>query len=79
MRPKVRREMPVIGSEYPSRCPPHIGGFVAAAGGNSESGAFLSCWLASSIHIMWLSIGSYVLAAITAIVGSVMTFRDYSF
>lgn len=43
------------------------------------SGAFLSCWLASSIHILWLSIGIYVLAAIAAIIGSVMTFRDYSF
>jgi hypothetical protein len=79
MRPKVRREMPVIGPEYPLRCRPHIGGFVAAAGGNCESGAFLSCWLAASIHIPWLSIGSYVLGAIAAIVGSVMTFRDYSF
>jgi hypothetical protein len=27
------------------------------------SGAFLSCWLASSIHIGWLSITFYVLAA----------------
>ena len=43
------------------------------------SGAFLSCWLASSIHILWLSIGIYVWAAIAAIVGFVMTFRDYSF
>jgi Flp pilus assembly protein TadB len=43
------------------------------------SGAFLSCWLASSIHILWLSIGIYVVAAIAAIVGFVMTFRDYSF
>jgi hypothetical protein len=43
------------------------------------SGVFLSCWLASSIHILWLSIGIYVLAAIAAIGGFVMTFRDYSF
>lgn len=43
------------------------------------SGAFLSCRLASSIHILWLSIAIYVLAAIGAAVGFVMTFRDYSF
>jgi hypothetical protein len=43
-------------------------------------GAFLSCWLASSIHLLpWLSIAIYVLAAITAAAGFVMTFRDYSF
>jgi hypothetical protein len=33
------------------------------------SGALLSCWLASLIHILWLSIVIYVLAAIAAIVG----------
>jgi hypothetical protein len=43
------------------------------------SGAFLSCWLASSTHIVWLSIAIYVLAAIAAVIGFVMTFRDYSF
>jgi hypothetical protein len=42
-------------------------------------GAFLSCWLASSIHLLWVSIAVYVLAALTAAVGFVMTFRDYSF
>jgi hypothetical protein len=42
-------------------------------------GAFLACWLAASIHLQWLSIGIYILAAITAAVGFVMTFRDYSF
>jgi hypothetical protein len=36
-------------------------------------------WLASSIHILWLSIVIYVLAAVPAAVGFVMTFRDYSF
>jgi hypothetical protein len=36
-------------------------------------------WLASSIHTAWLSIAIYVLAAVAAIVGFVMTFRDYSF
>jgi fumarate reductase subunit D len=35
--------------------------------------------LASSIHILWLSIVIYGLAAIAAVVGFVMTFRDYSF
>jgi hypothetical protein len=43
------------------------------------SGAFLACWLASSIHILWLSIAIYVLAAVAAVVGFVMTLRDYSF
>lgn len=43
------------------------------------SGAFLSCWLASSIHIQWLSIVIYVLAAVATVIGFVMTFRDYSF
>jgi hypothetical protein len=43
------------------------------------SGAFLACWLASSVHILWLSIAIYVLAALAAVVGFVMTFRDYSF
>lgn len=43
------------------------------------SGAFLSCWLASSIDILWLSIAIYVLAAIAAGGGFIMTFRDYSF
>lgn len=41
--------------------------------------AFLAVWLASSIHITWLSVAIYVLAAIAAGVGFVMTFRDYSF
>jgi hypothetical protein len=41
--------------------------------------AFLSCWLASSIHTTWLSVAIYVGAAVAACVGFVMTFRDYSF
>ena len=44
-----------------------------------QSAAFLSCLLAASIHIRWLSILIYVLAAIAAGIGFVMTFRDYSF
>jgi Flp pilus assembly protein TadB len=43
------------------------------------SGAFLACWLASSINILWLSIVIYALAGIAAVFGFVMTFRDYSF
>jgi hypothetical protein len=43
------------------------------------SGAFLSCWLASSISILWLSIVVYVVAAVAAVAGFIMTFRDYSF
>ncbi len=39
--------------------------------------AFLSCSLASSIHSTWASALIYVLAAIVAAVGFVMTFRDY--
>lgn len=61
----------MAGGDHPQRTPCY--------GVCLLSGAFLSCWLASSIHILWLSIGIYVLAAIAAIIGSVMTFRDYSF
>jgi hypothetical protein len=43
------------------------------------SGAFLACWLASSINTVWLSIVIYVLAGLAAVFGFVMTFRDYSF
>jgi MFS family permease len=39
--------------------------------------AFLSCWLAASVHQVWLSAVIYVLAALMGIVGSVMTLRDY--
>lgn len=41
------------------------------------SAAFLSCWLAAEIHILWVSIVIYVLAAIAAGAGFIMTFRDY--
>ena len=40
--------------------------------------AFLACWLGSSIHVTWLTIAVYVLAAVIAAVGFLMTFRDYS-
>jgi hypothetical protein len=40
------------------------------------SGALLSCWLASSIHLLWLSIAIYVVAAVAAIVGFSFTFRN---
>jgi ribose/xylose/arabinose/galactoside ABC-type transport system permease subunit len=43
------------------------------------SGGFLACWLASTIRIRWLAIAIYVLAGIAAVIGGVMTFRDYSF
>jgi hypothetical protein len=43
------------------------------------SGALVWCWAALSIHVMWLSITIYVLAAVAAVIGFVMTFRDYSF
>lgn len=42
-------------------------------------GSFLSCWLASSIDTLRLSIVIYVLAGIAAVAGFIMTFRDYSF
>jgi uncharacterized protein (DUF2062 family) len=41
--------------------------------------AFLSCWFASTLDIAWLATTIYVAAAIAAVVGFVMTFRDYSF
>lgn len=40
--------------------------------------AFLSCWLGASVHQTWLSALIYVAAAVMGLVGSVMTFRDYS-
>jgi hypothetical protein len=40
-------------------------------------GAILSGWLASSIPILWLSIPIYVLAAIAAVAGFVITFRGH--
>ena len=39
--------------------------------------AFLSCWLAASVHIVWLSALIYVAAAVGGCVGAVMTLRDY--
>lgn len=56
--------------DHPERTP-FYGACLMAAG-------FLACWPASSIHIRWLAILIYLLAAISAVVGSVMTFRDYS-
>jgi hypothetical protein len=40
-------------------------------------GAYLSLWLASSIHILWLTIAICVVAAVAAAMGFIMTFRDY--
>lgn len=42
------------------------------------SAAFLSCWLAASVSATWLSITIYVVAAVVAWIGFLMTFRDYS-
>lgn len=39
--------------------------------------AFLSCRLASSVRETWLEVAIYVLAAVMAMVGSVMALRDY--
>jgi hypothetical protein len=44
----------------------------------AERRAVLSCWLASSINVLWLSIATYMPAAIAAVFGFAMTFRDYS-
>ncbi len=41
--------------------------------------AFMGTWLAASVHIVWLSVAIYILAAIVAAAGCLMTFRDYSF
>jgi hypothetical protein len=38
----------------------------------------LTCSLASSINVLRLSTATYVLAAIAAVFGFAMTFRDYS-
>ena len=39
--------------------------------------AFLSYWVAASVHTTWLSALIYVAAAIATCVGVVMTLRDY--
>jgi hypothetical protein len=39
--------------------------------------AFLSCWLAASVHVAWLSALIYVAAAVAACIGAAMTLRDY--
>jgi hypothetical protein len=57
-RPNARREMLVIGPEYPVAQTTTLGGFAAAARGNCQFN---------------------VVAAIAAVIGFVMTFRDYSF
>jgi hypothetical protein len=93
IRANARREMPVIGTEYPSRSArhsavsgqPRVGiANEMARGDHPRRTPFydvrvLSCRLASSIHILWLCIAIYVLAAVAAVIGFVMTFRDYSF
>ncbi|HEX5142763.1 MAG TPA: hypothetical protein VFW21_02720 [Mycobacterium sp.] len=40
--------------------------------------AFLACWPAASLHTAWMSGTIYALAALTAWIGFLMTFRDYS-
>lgn len=42
-------------------------------------GAFMACWLAASIDITWVSVVIYIVAAVVAGAGFLMTFRDYSF
>ncbi|AFM18976.1 hypothetical protein Mycch_4262 [Mycolicibacterium chubuense NBB4] len=39
--------------------------------------AFLSCWVAARVHIVWVSALIYVAAAVATCVGLVMTLRDY--
>jgi apolipoprotein N-acyltransferase len=38
--------------------------------------AFLSCWLAASIHVVWLSAVIYVAAAIVGFIGALMAVQD---
>ena len=42
-------------------------------------GAYLACWLASSMHTLWQSVAIYIVAAIAAGTGVIVTFRDYDF
>ncbi|MCZ0727340.1 hypothetical protein [Mycolicibacterium iranicum] len=42
-----------------------------------SAAAFLSCWAAAVITVTWLAATIYVVAAIAAGVGVVMTLRDY--
>ncbi len=38
--------------------------------------AFLSCWLAASIHVVWLSATIYVAAAVIGFIGALMAVQD---
>ena len=38
--------------------------------------AFLSCWLAASIHVVWLSATIYVAAAVIGSIGALMALQD---
>ncbi|TPG35708.1 hypothetical protein [Mycolicibacterium hodleri] len=38
--------------------------------------AFLSCWLAASIHVVWLSAIIYVAAAVIGVIGGLMALQD---
>jgi hypothetical protein len=38
--------------------------------------AFLSCWVAASVHIGWLSAIIYVAAAVVGFIGGLMALQD---
>ena len=38
--------------------------------------AFLACWLAASIHIVWLSATIYVAATVVGFIGGLMALQD---
>jgi hypothetical protein len=67
--------MPVIEPEYPSRSPPHLA--VSGCRGWELRTQRLEVIIRSAHPSTECAI--YVVAAIAAVVGFVMTFRDYSF
>lgn len=56
--------------EHPQRTPFYGACLMAAA--------FLLCWPASMVDLVWLRVTLYIVAALMGAVGSLMTLRDYS-
>lgn len=55
--------------EHPQRTPFYGACLMAAA--------FLSVWLAASVHTTWVAVLIYIGAVVGGAVGFAMTFRDY--
>lgn len=55
--------------DHPTRTP-FYGVLLSAA-------AFLSCWVAAVVTVTWVAATIYIVAAVVAGIGFVMTLRDY--